>query len=245
MTSEIFAHRGASHEAPENTQAAFDLAAKSGAIGIETDVHLTKDGVPVIIHDDTVDRTTDGKGFIKSFTMDELKQLDAGSWFGPQFTGMRLLSLDEFLQWFQTTPMKLNIELKNRRVFYENIEEIVYHCLQQFNLLDRAAVSTFNLESAKHLATFKGLESGYLTSKKQNNLIEKIAPMNIDALHIHYRLLNKKIVNEAKAANIKIRVYTVNDTRKIKRCFDYGCDGIFTDNPAHAVSLQKKWQKTN
>src|SRR5690625_7581403 len=114
MSNAIFAHRGASKYAPENTMAAFKFAYELGAEGIETDVQLTKDNIPVLIHDERVKRTTNGTGYIKDLTWNQVKQLDAGSWFSKKFTGAGIISLDEFLQWIQFKPLYLNIELKNK-----------------------------------------------------------------------------------------------------------------------------------
>ncbi len=126
MATNIFAHRGASGYAPENTMAAFQLAYWQGADGIETDVHLTKDNIPVLMHDERVNRTTDGSGFIQGYTLHQLKQLDTGSWFSPKFTGSRVVTLDEFLVWIRDKALYLNIELKNNKIDYKNLETIVY-----------------------------------------------------------------------------------------------------------------------
>lgn len=95
--TQIIAHRGASKFAPENTLAAFKLAEKMGADGIELDIHLTKDQIPVIIHDEDIKRTTNGRGFVQKYTYKELQQFDAGSWFSERFSDERILSLEEFL----------------------------------------------------------------------------------------------------------------------------------------------------
>lgn len=115
LITKIIAHRGSSALAPENTMAAFELAYEQGAEGIETDVHLTKDNIPVLIHDENVKRTTNSTGYIKDYTFDQLKQFDAGSWFSVKYAGSTIISLEEFLNWFQDKALCLNIELKNRR----------------------------------------------------------------------------------------------------------------------------------
>src|SRR5690554_3040227 len=123
-TTLIYAHRGSSGTYPENTMEAFEAALQEGADGIELDIQLTKDGVPVIIHDETVDRTTDGKGWVKDFTFEELQRLDAGSSFHTDYKGATIPSFEEFLQWFSKTDLLLNVELKSGVVRYPNIEEI-------------------------------------------------------------------------------------------------------------------------
>ena len=104
----VYAHRGFSGSYPENTMVAFEAARLAGADGIELDVQLTRDGIPVIMHDETVDRTTDGKGWLKDYSFAELQLLDAGSWFNTEFKGARILSLEEFLLWLSKTDLLLN-----------------------------------------------------------------------------------------------------------------------------------------
>ncbi len=112
MAPIIYAHRGASKAAPENTMPAFELAAKQGADGIETDVQLTKDQIPVLIHDENVRRTTDGIGFVQDYTYKELQELDAGSWFSSTYSNTTIPTLDQLLAWNKKKKLKLNIELK-------------------------------------------------------------------------------------------------------------------------------------
>src|SRR5699024_9996871 len=112
MFTKVFAHRGASGHAPENTMPAFHLAYQMVADGIETEVHLTKDKIPVLFHDEQVKRTTNGRGFIKDMTVKHLKTLDPGSWFSTRFSGTTITTLEEFLSWVKNKPLRINIELK-------------------------------------------------------------------------------------------------------------------------------------
>ncbi len=121
--TKILAHRGASAYAPENTMAAFKKAIEMNADGIELDVHLSKDGYIVIIHDERVDRTTDGKGEVKDFSLDELKKLDAGSWFSDEYKGEKIPTLEELLSLIKNTEIYLNIEIKAGYRVYPDIEE--------------------------------------------------------------------------------------------------------------------------
>src|SRR5690625_1608942 len=154
MSNAIFAHRGASKYAPENTMAAFKFAYELGAEGIETDVQLTKDNIPVLIHDERVKRTTNGTGYIKDLTWSQVKQLDAGSWFSKKFTGTGIISLDEFLQWIQFKPLYLNIELKNNRIAYKHIESIVFERIAHYKLIEITILINFNYIIIKHKYTF-------------------------------------------------------------------------------------------
>lgn len=236
MSTTIFAHRGASKYAPENTMAAFKLAYEMGAEGIETDVQLTKDNIPVLIHDERVKRTTDGTGYIKDLTWNQIKQFDAGSWFSKKFSGTRIISLDEFLQWIQFKPLYLNIELKNNRIAYKHIESIVYERVAHYQLLDRTILSTFNQNSVQQMKKFqKQIEVAFLTSKHNRNLVAYAKELGAHALHIKYRLLKPQLLKACRRENIAVRVYTINKKAHMMCCFTKGCNGVFTDVPDKGI----------
>ncbi|WP_010650785.1 glycerophosphodiester phosphodiesterase [Oceanobacillus massiliensis] len=231
----IIAHRGASKLAPENTMPAFQLAYKMKADGIETDVQLTKDNIPVLIHDEHVKRTTNSTGCVKDYNYEELRQLDTGSWFSAEFAGTSILSLDEFLQWAIDKPLDLNIELKNNKIDYQDMECIVYEMLEHYHVLDRTTLSTFNPTSIKRLKSVNSnIGVALLTSRKRKDLAGYAKGLGANALHIKYRLLSKSLARRCKEENMALRVYTVNRYLPMFRCFRYGCDGIFTDVPNKA-----------
>lgn len=240
LQTKIFAHRGASQLAPENTMEAFHLAYEMGADGIETDVQLTKDGVPVLIHDIRVDRTTNGHGFVKDFTYDELVKLDAGSWFSKTYAGTKILSLKQFLTWIKPTSLLLNLELKNNQIDYEQLETIVYDMLRQHRLLERTVISTFSTKSIETLQTYRGqVEIAYLTSKGRADLVNYAKQIEADAIHINYRLLKRALLHEATQHKLAIRVFTVNRRWHMLKCFQLGVAGLFTDIPAKAVNMRR------
>ncbi|MUK87201.1 glycerophosphodiester phosphodiesterase [Ornithinibacillus sp. L9] len=240
MVTKVIAHRGASKYAPENTMSAFELAVEMGADGIETDVQLTKDHIPVLIHDENVKRTTNGTGLISQLTFKQVKQLDAGAWFHPSFSGATILSLDEFLQWFANKSLYLNIELKNNKIEYKNIEAIVYEMLGHHKLLNRSTISTFNPNSIKRMKSYrKNLEVAFLTSKRYRNLVQLTKELGGNALHIKYRLLNRPLVEHIHQENMAVRVYTINKTSRMLNCYQHECDGIFTDIPDKAKHVRK------
>lgn len=148
----IIAHRGASGYAPENTIAAFDLAVKMNADMIELDVQLTKDRQIVVIHDDRVDRTTNGSGFVKDFTLEELQKLDAGSWYGPAFQGERIPTLEAVLKRYHK-KIGLLIELKGHPS-QVGIEEEVGQLLGQFSFLSIILFNPFSSAPSKGSASF-------------------------------------------------------------------------------------------
>ncbi|TQS74484.1 glycerophosphodiester phosphodiesterase [Ornithinibacillus gellani] len=240
MQTAIIAHRGASKHAPENTMPAFELAYQAGAEGIETDVQLTKDCIPVIIHDEQLRRTTNGKGLIKDYTISELKQLDAGSWFSAKYAGTTLLTLEEFLIWAKPKHLQLNIELKNNKIDYPHLEAIVVDMLEAYQLTGYTTISTFNQGSVKRLRqNHPQVEIAWLTSKRRNDLSSYALELGADALHIKYRLLNRKLITNCQRDQLKVRVYTVNTAKKLSLCFRRQCHGIFTDVPAKAIKLRQ------
>ncbi|WP_369797407.1 glycerophosphodiester phosphodiesterase [Paucisalibacillus sp. EB02] len=243
LITKIIAHRGASKLAPENTMYAFELGYKLGAEGIETDVQLTKDNIPVLIHDETVKRTTSGTGYVKDYTYEELSKLDAGSWFSPEFRNARIITLEEFLVWIKPKDLYINIELKNNKIDYKNLESIVYNMLKTHRLLERTTLSTFNPNSVKRLVTYQNnIEIAFLTSKKYPNLVEYARKLGANALHVKYRLVNQQLMEQAYEKNMPVRVYTVNKYKPMMHCFNQGCDGIFTDVPYKALTFRKVFQ---
>lgn len=239
--TQIFAHRGASKMAPENTMPAFELAYKMQADGIETDIQLTKDQIPVLIHDEHVKRTTNGAGYIKDFTYQQLLQLDAGSWFSDAFLGTSIVSLDAFLQWIKDKPLSLNIELKNNKIDYEHIESIAYEMIDHYQLSDRTILSSFNPRSIKRMKGFSDkINVAFLTSRKSKTLVSTAMELGATGIHVKYRLLNHGLVEQCKDANMSLRVFTVNKTNCMSKCFDNQCDGIFTDIPDHALAFRQQ-----
>ncbi|WP_068671945.1 glycerophosphodiester phosphodiesterase [Oceanobacillus sp. Castelsardo] len=239
--TKIYAHRGASKYAPENTLPAFNLAYEMKADGIETDVQLTKDGIPILIHDENVKRTTNGTGFVQDFTFAEIRELDAGAWFSRKYKNTPILSLEELLNWIKFKPLYLNIELKNNKIDYKHLELIVFEMVKEHQLLDRTTISTFNSESVKRLKEVNQMiEVAYLTSKQNNKLVTYAEDLGANAIHVKYKLLNDKLMNESRKKDMKIRVYTINKYPSMKQCFHLGCDGIFTDVPDKALSYRIK-----
>lgn len=238
--TQIIAHRGASKYAPENTLPAFHKAWESGADGIETDVQLTKDNIPVLIHDEKLDRTTNGKGFVQDYTFQELQKLDAGIWFSKEYTNTKILSLEQLLEWISDKPLLLHLELKNKKIDYTGLEKIAYDLLIRFDMKDRTSFSSFNpvsMECFKQID--RTMSTALLLSQRNKDYITAAEETGVSALHIKYKLLNPSLINQAKANNLFVRVFTVNRESHIKRCFELGCDGIFTDVPDIAHACRK------
>ncbi|WP_226034608.1 glycerophosphodiester phosphodiesterase [Aquibacillus saliphilus] len=243
MKTIVFAHRGASKLAPENTMPAFELAYQMGADGIETDVQLTKDNIPVLIHDENVRRTTNGTGFVQDYTFEKLQNLDAGSWFQNRYSNTSVISLEQFLKWAQHKTLKLNLELKNNIIEYKNLEDKVYSLLDSYNLVEQSIISSFNAKSIERLKKIdKDLSTAFLTSQKIKGLVDYTKALGAQGLHIKYRLLDKSIIESSHQNNLDVRVYTVNRPIQMMRCYKIGCDAIFTDVPHIALEYRELYK---
>jgi len=246
MHTEIYAHRGASRIAPENTMQAFKLAQKIGADGIETDVQLTKDGVPVLIHDESLKRTTNGSGFVYQYTYEQLKNLDAGSWFSSKFQDETIPTLETFLRWIQNTSLSLNLELKNNVVEYPEIESIVQDQLSQFNMETRTVISSFNAESVRRYHDlFPEAQTALLLSKRVKDPLARVRETGANSLHAKYSTVTKRFVKTCHDNGIPIRIYTVNRPSRITRCYKLKCDAIFTDVPHSAIEYLEFFNHKN
>ncbi len=232
---QIFAHRGFSSQYPENTMIAFRKALEARADGIEMDARLTADGHIVIMHDPTVDRTTNGKGKVRDLTLAEIRALDAGVKKGMVFENERVPMLEEVFAELGG-KLLLNIELCNyeegdeRTLAYETIELV-----EKYNLTDSVIISSFrfnNLVYAKDKNP--GISCGLLASKGIKGLLARNLlnhSVSVDALHPYYTDVTPTLVRREQQCGRKIRVWTVNESSDIRQLYDLGVDAIFTDDP--------------
>lgn len=234
----IIAHRGAKSDYPENTMPAFKGALEAGADMIELDVRLSKDGIPVVIHDKKVGRTTDGRGEVWQMKVDELKRLDAGSWFAKRFADARIPTLEEVLVWAKDN-IPLNIELKplSRRVaVHGGLEEKTVNLVKQFEMEDQVFFSSFYYEAIKHIRIMNPeISTGLLYNWRiSGNLLpsELVSRYGVDAFHCSKEELNRRWIQNMKLRDIPFLVYTVNRKRAMKRIYQQGARGIFTNKPA-------------
>ncbi|MFC7679721.1 glycerophosphodiester phosphodiesterase [Paenibacillus sp. GCM10028914] len=227
-----FAHRGASAVCPENTMAAFRKALELGATGIETDVQMTKDGSLVLIHDETLRRTTNGQGFVKDYTWEEIREFDAGAWFNEDFRGERLPSLEELLLLTKNHGTVINIELKNGIIQYPGLEEKVIAMVQSLGMEDRVVLSSFNHYSlVKCKALAPEIRTGILYMEGLYKAWEYAQTVGADALHANKYAVLPEWVEEAKARGIVYHPFTVNDPQEMKRLIAAKVAGIITDHP--------------
>jgi len=220
------AHRGASAYAPENTRAAFELAIAMGADMIETDVQLTRDGALVLIHDDRVDRTTDGSGEVSGFTLDELRHLDAGAWFGPEFAGERILTLGEFATGF-ISRIPACLEIKDPRATGPFIDALradpgQYHACQ---------VTSFSWDAAVEAAGALDLPVGYLSRGFDDDLIARCVARGLAQVCPPVGSLTRSLVASAHGHGLVIRAWGVKDRSDVDLLFETGADGATSNWP--------------
>lgn len=223
----IWAHRGASHDAPENTMAAFLLAEQVGADGLELDVHLSGDDVPVVIHDETLDRTTDAAGPVAAWTWEQLRDVDAGGWFSPRFAGEAVPGLSEVLKVFGDR-LRINIEIKAARA-----GEAVLATLADFPLAD-VVVSSFDREL---LRIMRHLDAGLPLAVLQDcgrwhAGIKLAVDIGATAFHPEMSLVSRPLIEACRRHGLPVHAWTVDDVRVGRSLWRAGIDGIFTNDPA-------------
>lgn len=227
------AHRGFSGKYPENTMIAFKKAVEAGCDGIETDLHMTKDGVIVICHDETIDRTTNGNGYIRNYTYKELCKFDSGIKFCKEFEGERIPSLDEVLDYIKDKNLLINLELKNDIISYRELEKKVIDKVHEFKLEKNVILSSFNHYSMIRAKQYdNNIKTGLLYQATLYNAHEYIKTVGADALHPFFSaVMDKKIVTDIKKNGITINAYTVNEEEHMERLIELGIDGIITNYP--------------
>jgi glycerophosphoryl diester phosphodiesterase len=226
-------HRGASEAAPENTIPAFVKALEQGASGIELDVRLSADNAVVVIHNRTVDKTTDGSGPVSSLTLARLKTLDAGSWFSPEYSGTLLPTLEETIESLNQEAF-INIEIKSGSLIDTRVEKKVAGIINRYNLYGRTVVSSFNPLSLLRIRKIdRRIPVGLLYLPAAPGLLV-LGPLNLiapDALHPYYKKLTPSYVVRAQAKGYRVNVWTVNSREDMERMLELGVDGIITDRP--------------
>lgn len=233
----IVGHRGSSGSAPENTLAAFRKAIDDGADGIEFDVRLTKDGELVVLHDQTVNRTTNGRGNVRNLSREQVRHLDAGAWFAPEFRGQRIPTLIEVLHSLPRTIL-LNIEVKTDGQLRERMRlgTLLARMLREERRLDRTVVSSFDHTFLKQLRSFAPeIQIGalYLRArdfrKKPSKLCGRIGAA---AFICSVAQLNKRIAGDVLNAGLTLACYGVNDVADVRKCSVHGATVLITDYPA-------------
>ena len=236
----IYGHRGASGHAPENTLEAFRLAMEMGADGFELDVHLSKDGELVVIHDETVDRTTDGTGLVRELTLAQLKELDASNGMAA-YKGAKIPTLGEVFDLIKDTRHIVNVEVKTDEWFYPEIEEKCLALAAEKGVEERVIYSSFNHYTLMKLRTLKpDAKLGMLFGDIMVDPWVYAKQLQVDYLHpMKMNIYVPGSAEGTKAAGLGINMWTINDEETMAECLKQDA-GIITNYPDVAVALKNK-----
>ena len=241
--TEVICHRGYSSRYPENTMLAVQKAVKTQADGMEWDVHLTRDGEVVVMHDELVDRTTDGTGFVKDYTWAELRRLDASGPFRGKVRPQRVPALKEYLEFIAPTNFKTNIELKTETFDYNGIEEKVWNLVQAFGLEDRVLFSSFHAQSLLRLKEIApAAPCGLLNKDKLPHAGRVIRDFGFEAYHPLYLRLRPSVIRDLKEHGIQINTYTVNGHGSLTYLLAWDVHSVITNYPERAIALRRLMQ---
>jgi glycerophosphoryl diester phosphodiesterase len=242
VSSKIFAHRGAKSMAPENTISAFKKAIESGADGIELDVHLSKDGFLVVMHDESVERTTNGQGEITELSLSEIKKLDAGSWFDKRFKDERVPTLEEVIEILHELNFDgiLNIELKTDKNNYEGIEEKLSGLLKKSKPSFSYIYSSFNFRTLEKLNSIEPeAEYAYIVENDTEKVFQAENTAFISGIHpnVSWFLENTDIIEKSAK---KYRVWRAEEDQVLFNLFKENPEAIFTNDPKKAIGFKSR-----
>jgi glycerophosphoryl diester phosphodiesterase len=242
----VIAHRGFSGSAPENTLSAFRKAIEIGADMFELDVLLSRDGKVVVIHDETLDRTTSGTGKVADYSLAELAELDAGTWFSSDFRGESIPTLAEVLE-LAKEKILVNVEIKTEAVTNKargGIVEKVLNLVRGSGMEDQVVISSFD---PRALAQSRELDPSFHTASLFNRQLQKgMSPREVmdevgsRGFSLSHEIINASIVEECHRLGRPVAVYTVNEVEKMKELIELGVDALFTDHPDRLLQLVGK-----
>lgn len=250
ILTKIYGHRGSKGEYPENTLLSFQAAIDEGVDGLELDVHLTKDGEIVVIHDETLDRTTNGHGQVKDLTLAEIKQYSAGKPFShfkkyhTNWDNEKVPTLTEVLQLLDGTDIALNIELKTYIHIYPGIEEKLVSVVSEHANNRKIVYSSFHLPSLVRLKNIDpSAETALLLLSPISNPNDYMQTFALESLHVAKDLLLQDTYKLFENLYATTRVWTVNDEDEWKQLIQMGVDTIITDYPERALQLKREANK--
>ena len=240
--TKVWAHRGASGYVPENTLEAFKKAVKLGADGIELDVQLSKDGELVVIHDETVDRVSGEHGFVKDYTLKELKKLNVSKLMKNYDKKTKIPTLEEVFDLLKNTEIVINVELKNGIFVYKGMEEKVLQLIDDMDLRDRIWCSSFNHESIVRVKKLcPDIKCGLLFSDIIVNPSEYASQLGVEALHpATYHMNDENYIVKAQGRGLETHMWTVNDREEMVKLNNAGVEAIITNYPDVALDVMKQ-----
>ena len=230
----IFAHRGFSAQYPENTMLAFQRALETGCDGIELDVHFSRDRQLVIIHDDSLSRTMDAVGFVRHHTYHDLKNYHVkGNYEGER---LHMPTLAEYLDYVKDYPIITNIELKNDKFRYPEMEQAVVEMVKAKGMADKVVLSSFRAESIQQIrAQYPEMLCAWLVDRFDEHTLDRAKSLGCQAIHPLFRTLDKEKVEQCHRMGLVVRAYTVNSNEEMERAQEFGVDAIFTNDPQRGM----------
>ena len=236
----IWGHRGASGHAPENTLPAFLMAADMGADGVELDIQQTRDGVIVVCHDETVDRTSNGVGWVKDYSFEEIRRLDFSNG-NAAYEGVKIPAMEEVFDLLAPTGLTINIELKTGIVFYGQIEEKILALAKRKGWEDRVIYSSFNHYTVRRIKELNpDAKVGLLYGEGPIDMPGYGHRLGADALHpAYYNLFYPDFMEDSRKYGLDVNVWTVNSTEELLQCLKLGVNAVITNYPAKAREVYR------
>ena len=239
----VWGHRGASGYLPENTIPAFEKAVEMGADGIELDIHKTKDGQLVVIHDEKIDRTSNGKGYVKDYTLEELRKFNYNATH-PECKHADIPTMREVFELIKPTDLSINIELKTGVIFYEGIEADILAMTKEFGMEDRVIYSSFNHETCVAIRNRqKDAYVGFLYADGFLDVEEYVKNHGGNALHpAFYLLQDMRSVRKARQLGLDINAWVINEPEHLEMACQRKLNIIITNYPDRALNIVKKYK---
>ena len=240
------AHRGASGYAPETTLESYRMALEMGVDWVEADVRMSRDGIPVAIHDADVGRTTNGKGFVVDLTLDILKTLDAGSWFNnvfpdnakPEYAGLRIPTLQEVIDIVRESSAGLLLEIKDPDRYRPDMEAVLLSLILSNSMEHRTRVLSFSAPSLRRIKELApSMPTVLLIAKPDGDPVKATTDASADELGILYTRATKDLVEATHGSGLAISVWTVDHPGDMKRMIRLGVDRITTNYPDRLIKL--------
>lgn len=241
----VIAHRGASAYAPENTMAAFVKAAQLGIKWVEFDVMQSADGVPFIFHDESLERTTNANGDPSKLQFHSLRALDAGRWFHSRFSGEKIPSLQQMIDFLINTNMSANVEIK---AMHNQEQPLIKQVLNEFSrsqlgvVTPRILFSSFSLDALKLLRQYSpNCYLGMLLHEWEADWQALAVALNCVSIHVNQEIMTPDAAQQIKSMGKALLCYTVNDPKRAEELFSWGVDAVFSDNPDKIKTLTKEY----
>jgi len=235
----VIAHRGFSGQAPENTLVAIRQAIEVGADMVEVDVTVTADGQVICLHDETLDRTTNGSGLPSKLPMAEIKQLDAGSWFSPDYAGEKIPTLTEVLETVKGRIL-INVEIKSEAVEHDVVPKVAV-LIADHGMLDEVVVSSFSPDALRQMKVADpAIATATLFNKELHtgrDPLEIVLEVGSRGFNISSKRVTPEMIERCHRHGIPVAVYTVNEASDMRRLMEMGVDAVFSDHPDRMIEV--------